>query len=67
MFTDDPIADFYRYDREQQEWLDRLPKCEHCCEPIQDEKYYEIEGVKVCENCLTDYCDKHYRACNTEL
>lgn len=34
-WTDDPVADFDRYDAEQQ--LDSLPVCECCGEPIQQE------------------------------
>lgn len=67
MYTDDPIADFNAYDRERQEWLDSLPVCAHCGEPIQDDKYYVIEGVNICTDCLYEYCDEQYRVKNTEL
>ena len=67
MYTDDPVRDFECRDREQQEWLDRLPKCEHCGEPIQDDEYYEIEGVNLHLDCLRDYCDEQYKKENTEL
>lgn len=42
--TDDPLADFSRHDAEQQRALDRLPKCCHCKEPIQDEHCCELDG-----------------------
>ena len=54
IFTDDPIADFGRYDAEQQEKLDRLPVCDYCEEPIQDDYYYEIDNECICEECLND-------------
>ena len=49
MWTDDPIADFERYDAEQGRQLDKLPRC--CCheEPIQDEYLYDIDGEYYCE------------------
>lgn len=50
--SDDPIADFYRYDAEQQAKLDKLPKCDYCGEPIRDEHYYEINGDFICVKCL---------------
>jgi formylmethanofuran dehydrogenase subunit E len=43
-----------QYDAEQQEQLDKLPKCEHCEEPIQSNYYFEIEGAIICEDCLND-------------
>lgn len=67
MYTDDPVRDAMHRDIEHQQWLDRLPKCACCRQPIQDYDYYEIEGVKICNYCLTDYCDTQYRVKNTEL
>lgn len=43
--TDDPFADFDRWDRDQQKELDSLPWCEHCNEPIQDEDLMDIDGT----------------------
>ena len=54
--TDDPIADFDRYDREQQAWEDKLPHCDICGEAI-DDFLWEIDGVIMCEYCAT----KKYR------
>lgn len=51
-FTDDPFRDFDNYDREQAEKLDRLPKCRHCGEPIQDDYAFEYEGDLYCEECF---------------
>lgn len=53
-WTGDPIADFRRYDAEQQLWLDKLPRCCECGEPIQDEEYYEFEDGLICPECLKD-------------
>lgn len=54
MWTDDPVRDAIRHDREQQRKLDRLPKCDICGEPIQDTHYYLIDGEAVCPDCLND-------------
>lgn len=40
------------HDREEQERLDRMPLCECCNQPIQDEYCYEINGEVLCEDCL---------------
>lgn len=37
------------HDREQEEWLQSLPKCHHCGEPIQQEKAVCIDGDWYCE------------------
>lgn len=52
--TDNPIADFDRYDREQSRRLARLPKCAICREPIQQEYAVCIDGVYYCGECLDD-------------
>lgn len=67
MYTDDPVRDAMHRDREIQEWQDRLPHCAHCHYPIQDDKYYVIEGVNICSDCLYEYCDEQYLVKNTEL
>ena len=67
MYSDDPVRDAMHRDLELQQWRDRLPHCAHCHQPIQDEDYYEIEGVNICSDCLTDYCDEQYKKTNTEL
>jgi formylmethanofuran dehydrogenase subunit E len=53
-WTDDPVADFNRYEAEQARMLERLPKCSECGEPIQDEDCYEFNDELICEECLKD-------------
>ena len=53
--TDDAVSDFERYDREQAEWLKRLPVCVDCGEPIQDETAFYINEEWVCERCINVY------------
>ena len=50
-YSDDPVRDFERHDRRQQRLLDRLPKCDHCRKPIQDEYKFDIHGETYCERC----------------
>ena len=49
--TDDPVADFDRLDRKQARWLDSLPKCSICGEPIQQELAFEKDGFWICHEC----------------
>mgnify|MGYP002509326562 CR=1 FL=1 len=53
-YTDNPLDDFHRHDAKQQAWLDRLPKCENCGHPIQQEKAVKIKGFFYCDDCLDD-------------
>lgn len=40
------------YEAECEEYLDRLPKCDVCHEPIQDDDYIELpDGTKLCNEC----------------
>ena len=54
-YTDNPIADFNRWDAEQQTQLDRLPHCAYCGEPIQDEFCYYINDETICPDCMECY------------
>lgn len=47
-----PIADFYKHDAEQSDWLTSRPKCCDCEEPVQDDFYFEVGGEVYCEDCL---------------
>lgn len=55
MYTDDPTADFAALDRRQNQWLEQLPRCADCYEPIQDEYAYYINGEWLCEDCMSTY------------
>ena len=65
--TGDPLEDFNRLDREQAEYLESLPVCSICGEPIQDEHLYLINDEFVCPECLDsefrkntdDYTEHH--------
>ena len=49
--TDDPVADFERYDAEKEAELEKMPKCSNCGEPIQDGYLFDIEDTLYCEEC----------------
>jgi late competence protein required for DNA uptake (superfamily II DNA/RNA helicase) len=53
--TDDPVADFNRYDREQSRRLEKLPVCYRCDNPIQQERAVCIEGLWYCDDCIEFY------------
>ena len=50
-----------RHDAEQEKWLQKRPACCQCGEHIQEEHLYDIDGEVVCDDCLRNYIDKHYR------
>ena len=51
-YTDDPVADFERYDAEQERKLAQLPVCIECDEHIQDTQCYEVNGEYICYDCM---------------
>lgn len=51
-FSDDPVADFERHDRQQAKRLAKLPVCDICDEPIQAEHFYLINGDNICPDCM---------------
>jgi len=55
MNSPDNYDAFVQHDAEQEKQLDRLPVCEYCEEPIQDEYAYYIEGCWFCESCMNEH------------
>lgn len=53
-YTDDPVADFARWDAKQQDELEKLPWCSICGEPIQDDYLFAIYGDLYCEECMKE-------------
>jgi formylmethanofuran dehydrogenase subunit E len=41
-----------RREREQEKWLEARPVCDVCGEHIQEESYFNINGVKICQCCI---------------
>jgi formylmethanofuran dehydrogenase subunit E len=54
IITDDPVSDFYRYDALMADREAKLPHCEKCGEPIDDDIYFEIDNEILCEKCMHD-------------
>lgn len=52
--TDDPLRDFDRYDAMMADREAKLPHCDVCGEPINDDIYFEIDGEILCEKCMHD-------------
>ena len=50
--SSNPVADFEDFDRQQASALSRLPVCDYCGKPIQDDHYFEIAAETVCSSCL---------------
>ena len=53
-YTDDPVADFERYDAQRQRELAKLPMCSECGQPITDEYCFEVNDELICESCITE-------------
>jgi formylmethanofuran dehydrogenase subunit E len=50
--SNDPADAYDIYCNKQQEEIDKLPKCEHCGEPIMIDHYYLINYDIICQSCL---------------
>ena len=67
-YSDDPVADFDRYDAEMAQKEARLPQCEKCGQYIHDDFYFEINNEMLCEKCMEmeysrsteDFLNDHY-------
>jgi formylmethanofuran dehydrogenase subunit E len=53
-YSDDPVRDSLRHDREMKRKLDRRPKCSVCGEPIQDDLYMEKDDEPICAECCEE-------------
>lgn len=54
-WTDDPVRDEALHTLEQEQRISELPVCEECGEPIQDDYYYEFEGLSYCPDCVSSH------------
>ena len=43
------------YEEEQERRTEKHPKCSCCGERILEDKFYNIEGTYICENCIEDF------------
>ena len=51
----DNLDRFEQKEKQKQSWLNQLPICSVCGEPIQDETYADLAGMIVCNRCVRDY------------
>lgn len=54
-FTNEPLIDFANHDSEQQAKLEKLPICEICKEPIQQEKAIYYNDQWCCKECEDEF------------
>lgn len=52
MNLDGNLAFLDEHEREQDEALESLPKCDECGNPIQEDYYFPLNGERICEGCL---------------
>ena len=50
--TDNPIADFNRYDAECEAWLKSRPECSHCGHHIQEDLAYHVNDEGWHKSCF---------------
>lgn len=50
-YTDDPIADFNKWDAEQENRRKMLPRCCECGKHIQDDELFDVYGDLYCWDC----------------
>lgn len=53
-YSANPYRDADRWIDMQEAMLEKLPKCDFCGEPIQDDYYYKIDKDTLCEECMKD-------------
>ena len=53
-YSDEPVRDFDRHDMAMAQRVAKLPKCERCGKPINDDRYFLINEEILCENCMVD-------------
>lgn len=54
-YTDNPVMDAERHMQDQDEQLEKLPVCECCGEPIQQEKAVYYNDQWCCEDCEDEF------------
>ena len=59
--SDNPHVDFDRWDSACEKKRAKLPTCECCREPIQDEELFDFDDELVCSYCVSDYIDEKFK------
>lgn len=55
IYSDNPVKDFERFDSIQADELSKLPICNCCGEPIQQDKAIYYNDQWVCRECESDF------------
>ncbi len=42
-------------DARKERWLESLPICSECGEPIQDDMLYDFDGTLICQDCMREH------------
>lgn len=50
--ADDNYSLWERREAEYERWLKKLPRCDECNKPIQEETCFEFDGLLICDECL---------------
>lgn len=53
--TDDPLADFDRFEEDRARQLEERPVCSQCDEPIQEDSCFEINDEAICIGCMENF------------
>ena len=60
-YTDDPLADFERYDADRESAMALLPECAFCHDRVWNDREFQFDGHSFCSwTCLDSYIRKHY-------
>ena len=51
----DNYSQWEAHERKQEAWRQSRPVCDHCGEHIQDDHCYNINGERLCPDCLNNY------------
>lgn len=43
---------FLEHQSREDDRIARLPVCDWCKEPIQDEQFYKVDGEYICKHCM---------------
>lgn len=54
-YVPDNYDQWKRHDDQMNEELERLPRCAHCGEPIQEEKAIRFDDSMFCMECIENY------------
>lgn len=60
-YSDNPIKDAEGFDEWCEERAKKRPVCEKCKERIMDDYSYEIDGLSMCFECFSKYCEEMFR------